>query len=378
MESHHMNIGQFHILRGNELREMYASSAIRALALALVSVFIPIYLFNLGYSLPQVFLFFAVENALHALFVIPAMQVIKKIGIKHAILGSKIFEICFFLLLYLLQVNDSLYVFALLLFSAGAKRALYFTALHLDLSKITRQGERGMEVGKLKFFTATFHALGPLIGGLLIVGFGFKFIFILASLLLLFSAAPLFLSREEAVDTDFSLKRIFQNRSLGDILAFIAYGIETGASGIIWSIFVFLRIVGDYGMLGLIATIASGVSLATDLVIGKFADTFKKKTIWAGSAVNAVIGLGRVFATTVSHAFAVNVISGLSTKMIYIPADVMTYEKANQEGALEYIMFREIVINAARAIFYGAMIFVSSLAVGLLAGALSSLLFMLF
>lgn len=379
MESHEHFYHHLQLIRNGraEFTEMFASSAIRSFARSIISLFVPLYLLNLEYSLGTVFLFLALENGFHAIFVIPAMRCIAWVGIKHAILWSKFFEILQYFLLFLL-VSGNLPLLLLVAVVGGFQRALFFTAYHLDMLKIIRKEKRGTEIGLLHFVSAVFTLIGPVFGGVMLATVGFGWVFAMTAFLLLVSTVPLFFTPDVRVPYVVRVRDIFARGWIRDGLAYVGYGIESGAAGTVWSIFLFLNIVSSFTVLGFVATIANAVSLAANLIVGKLSDRYRRFTLRMGSLLSSGIAVVQIFTTAISHVFAINMARGVSHKLLYITADAITYERAADRGAVPYILFREIIINGARSIFYVGMIFASSLIVGFIAGALASLLFLFF
>ena len=93
----------FHFLRNRELNELYTSIAIRAFAISLIGIFIPIFLYQLNYSFSQIFLFFGLIALFNLIFLFPSAKFASKYGLKHGMLLSIPFLIVFFLLLFSLD-----------------------------------------------------------------------------------------------------------------------------------------------------------------------------------------------------------------------------------------------------------------------------------
>lgn len=66
MDVHHLLI--LKILRNKELTEIYAMMSLRAMAMSLISIFVPIYLYTLGYDIPTILLFFIVISITQVIF----------------------------------------------------------------------------------------------------------------------------------------------------------------------------------------------------------------------------------------------------------------------------------------------------------------------
>ena len=94
MQRLHYNL---HFLRNRELNELYISVAIKSFASSMITIFIPIFLLKLDYSLTHVLIFYAILNATHALFVIPAAKISSIYGYKPSLFFSIPILIVFYL-----------------------------------------------------------------------------------------------------------------------------------------------------------------------------------------------------------------------------------------------------------------------------------------
>ena len=73
----------FHMLQNKEVDELYVNLGLRAFSFGLISIFIPLFLLNLGYSLFEVFVFFTFNSVFHILALYFATYLSSKIGLKH-------------------------------------------------------------------------------------------------------------------------------------------------------------------------------------------------------------------------------------------------------------------------------------------------------
>ncbi len=201
----------FHFFKNRELNEMYLSISIRAFAISLIGVFIPIFFYSRGYSLPTIFLFYAVQSFFHILFSVPSAKISSRYGIKHSILLSIPPLIILLMLLYSFDVYSWPLYF--LSFFAGMSTALFWIPYHVDFAKFTDKKNRGKQVAFSGFVASIFSAVGPLLGGFLLVVLGFKSLFIIVSALLFISVIPLFFSKEVHESSEFSLRGFFRNQN---------------------------------------------------------------------------------------------------------------------------------------------------------------------
>lgn len=365
-----------HFLRNRELDELYASVAIRSFAMSMINIFIPIYLLKLNYSLPSVLLFYAILNLVHALFVIPAAKISSKFGFKHSILFSIPLLLFFYILLYTLEMYQwPLYLLAIIF---GINNSLFWVGYHTDFARFSKMKYRGEEIGFVKIFSSIFSVAGPLIGGLILAFTSFKFLYIIVSLLLFISAIPLFFSRDIHNPTNFSIKQIFTDQKIKDYLAFIGHGIESGVGATIWPIFIFFSILNSFASLGFITTLSLFFSLIFMFIIGRFSDVRRRLVLRLGGIFNAIIWGIKTIVTTSFQVFVIDSFYGITRTMREVPFDALSYDKANKRNIVEFIVFREIVIQTGRVILFISMMFIADFVTGFIFGGGASLLYLLF
>ncbi len=370
--SHH----HFHFLRNRELNELYISVAIKSFAISMISIFIPIFLLKLNYSLTSVLMFYAILNATHALFVIPAAKISSKYGLKHSIFYSIPVLIIFYLGLYTLeQFHWPIYLLAIIF---GINNALYWVGYHIDFSLFSNKEDRGKEIGMARIVTSVFHVLGPIIGGLILTFIGFQPLFVVVSVLLIASTIPLFFSKDIHKPAPLFIKGIFKGQKIKNALAFAGHGIESGVSLVIWPIFIFFTILNNFTTLGMVSSLSLLFSLFFVLIIGKFSDVHRKLVLKMGALLNTIIWGIRFFIKTTFQVFIIDSFYGISQTLITIPFDALSYDKANESNIVKFIMFREIIIQTGRVILFLVMTTITTLTTSFLLGGGSSLLYLFF
>lgn len=362
--------------RLDRIEELYLNVSVRSFALSMIDIFIPIYLLKLHYSLPSVLLFYAIINGTHALFVLPATKISSEFGFKYSIFFSLPFLISFYILLYTLELYHwPLYLLAIIL---GINKALFWMGYHTNFSKVSEKKYRGEEVGFAKIFTSIFGVIGPFVGGLILTFIGFKLLFVVVFLLLFISTIPLFFSKDIHEPISFSVKKFFTDWEIKNLLSFAGHGIETGVGMVIWPIFIFFSIVDSFTILGSVKSLSLFFSLAFIFVIGRASDVRRRLVLKIGALLNSIIWVIKTFIRTSLQVFTIDSFYGMAKTAILIPFDALSYDKANRGNILEFIMFREIGIQAGRVILFLSMIFVADLVIGFIFGSGASLLYLLF
>ena len=356
---HISNPSFLHLILNRELDELYLAIALRFFALSMIGIFLPVYLFFvINLSLPIVMYFFIV----FALAFIPSSfisaKIASRIGFKHVILLSAPFMITFFFLLILLSSsNIPLFLIAII---GAFSHALYWIGHHADLARFTVRKVRGQEVGLAFFVNAVGTIIGPLVGGLILAFFNFTVLFVTGSLILLISTVPLFFSKEFYEKANFSMTKVFSRGSLKDAAAFTAQGIGSGASSILWPLYIF-SILGKFFSLGLVGTLSGVVAAFSSILAGKLSDKVGKRVlIRLGSFGLIALWFFRTLVKTISQVYFVTIFIFIPI-MAFVPTDTLTYSKARfSRRIVEYLVFREIFINFGRIIVYTVMLVTAS------------------
>src|SRR3989338_3518084 len=188
-----------------ELAQIYLSVALRSLAISLIGIFIPLYLFQeKALGLEKTLLFFVLYSVVFGICMPLAAKFSSRYGIKHSILLGIPLYISFVALLYFLPPTAAFLIIASS--SLGASQAFYWMGMHLAFHHASHKKHRGEEVGTRASVTVLSTLLGPFIGGALITWQGFGAVFAVAAALLCASGFLLLRSKENHVPYHFSLK----------------------------------------------------------------------------------------------------------------------------------------------------------------------------
>lgn len=246
----------------NELSELYTSMMLRSIGLSLVGIFVPIYLYKLGYDLVIVFLFLAGIFGIRFIGNPIAGHLVAWIGPKHVMLISYIAQIVSLAMLLTLPAIG----WPLWLISSvwGLSLSLFFIAYHVDFSKVMHTDHGGKELGLMTALERLGGALGPLIGGAVAYLFGPQYTIVMALVFFALAVIPLFITAEP-VRTHQKLDfRDLPYRALTrDFFSFSMLGVENTISLGLWPLFLAVTVfaanpyigVGFVTSLGVIAAI---------------------------------------------------------------------------------------------------------------------------
>jgi MFS family permease len=342
-----------HFLK-TESSQFFVSVAIRYLALGMVAIFEPIYLYlYFGRSISHVLLFWAAFSGIFALTVVFGGKIMARIGLKKTMLLSNFFFFGYYICLFFIKDFFLLAPMAIILRAIGA--TLFWPAFHTDFIRFSKASRRAEHVGKMSAVCLTAGIVSPLIGGIILAGLGYAALFTVVLITLFASTFPLFLSKERhEVYTDSykqAWKRIWKNKE--ESLALTSLGIESGIDAFIWPIFIFILGI-SYKEMGGISTFALLISALFAFYMGKI--TAKKnrfKLLNIGSSLLAFSWAVKYFVMNTVSAFLAQNFYRVSKTTALIPFRTILYDKAasREEHADEFIVYREIIINISRFFF---------------------------
>lgn len=372
LHHHDHHFQWWHFFPSKEIHQVYLSMALRSLAISLISIFVPMYLYSeLGYTLSETlgfFIFFAVIMAVATPF---AAKFASQYGLKHSILLSVPFQVAFFFGLHQLKtIPIPLYVIATL---EGLAVSFYWMGMHLEFKRVSHRKHRGEEVGKRQAIATLATLFGPVIGGALIKFVSFGVVFLLASVLLAFSALFLFASKEKHVPYRFSVKSLFDKRHWRDASYFTFRGVWVIAHAVLWPLFMF-AVLKDYFSLGIIGTIAGLSTTILLLTFGKLSDKkiSKRKLVRWVTPFEAVTWLIRGFFTTFGGFVFVSLFQSLTLGLRSAPMVAIEYNRA-KKNPVEFFIVREVYICVGRILILTLVLLTAKIVPGFILTGLASL-----
>ncbi len=359
-----------------ELTQIYFSVALRSFAISLISIFIPLYLFQeKNLSFEQTLLFFIFYSIVFAITMPLAATFASRFGIKHSIIvGVPLYILFVALMHYSSSAVMQLFFTSTVL---GASQAFYWMGMHLAFFHASHRKHRGEEVGIRSGVTVLSTMLGPFIGGVLITVIGFKVVFALTIFLLFASALILLLNGDGHVPYQFSMRAVFNKKYWKDSLFFVSRGSHVIVQGVIWPLFIFF-IVKSYLSMGIVGSLMSLSSAVLFWGVGRYSDhSDKRKIMRWGSAAEAGAWLLMAFVKTVPQVFAVTILSSLTNAIRESPTGALEYDKAKGQVA-EYFVNREVFICLGRILALSIVLVTSNLAHGMIFQAFANFAAFLF
>jgi MFS family permease len=328
-----------------EVKEMFEAVAIRSLAVSMVGVFEPIYLYTLGFAITDILLFY-IAVYIGFFFVLPlGGRICRKHGYEHTMLFSSPFLILFYLSLFAIPFHPVFIGIAVI--STVVHRVLYWPGYHANFATWMNHKESGKEVSNRFAVTAIASAIAPIIGSAVIVSFGFGALFIVVAVLIMLSNLPLLRTPEAFIPKKFSytgaVKRFVKRFGSARFLTYFALG-ESFIALAIWPVFIVIAIPNLLAV-GVVVALARFINVIVTLYVGRLTDEDSKGKILASGTVFTVGSwIVRPFVTGPLGVFLSDSYYKVARNMIVVPFHSMGYNFARKEGVMTTIIFHEMCI----------------------------------
>ncbi len=348
---------------------LHKNRTITYIATGLLGLYIPIFLFNLfDQNLRLVALFYLIGYLFFGLLVAIATKYLNTFGFKKALQTATIFGALYFIFFYLTdETNYKIYI-PLIIISLTFYRLLYWIPFNVDMAKFMGKKNRAREISIMGATKNAVAIFTPLLAGYIITKYSFNLLFIIAVILYILSVIPLIGIPRTKERFSWSIsttwKNFFSKKRRPEVFAFIADGGEGVVGGIIWPIFMFQILNGDYLELGIISSIIVAVTIILQLAVGNYADNKKvkkNKVLKYGTVLYALGWLLKIFIGTAFQIFIIDAYHKLTKIFMRIPFDAMVYEKASDEGHLvdEFTVIKEMAVNMGRVLVLTLIIIIS-------------------
>ncbi|KKW07356.1 MAG: Major facilitator superfamily [Candidatus Moranbacteria bacterium GW2011_GWE1_49_15] len=341
-----------HFLKNKEMNELYISYAIFQFAVGIISIFEPIYLYKIGYSVTEILFYFLLVSVYFLAFSFLGTKIVSRLGVKHTMLSAVPLYIVYFLGLKF--VAQAPVLFFVMPFFKAVKMQLYNYGFHLNFVEHSDRKKEGREVALIQMGALLAGGLAPFFGGMIIKFYSYPVLFGAGSVLLAVSMIPLFLTEDRHEKISFNKKDLFKGvlkkENRGALLNFSGYAVESWIGFILWPIFLYV-IFKDTESVGLAASLSTVLTIALFYVVGKKTDNAnKEKMLRAGSVFYFFGWAARLFAYNFTSVFFIDTYKNLSMKFIQVPWSAYFYEEAKKRNYFYFIVEREIIFHFARII----------------------------
>lgn len=353
-----------HILRTTEINALYVTLTFLAFAEGLISVFVPIYFWNLGFPMWKILLFYLLNSVMFLISAFALLPVIKKLSDKMMMFLSIPVLILYFLGLGMMKAHPW---FFFLLPAASALNGLLFNiGYNIDFSSVLDRKELGKEVGTRYMLGSILALAAPFFGGVLISAAGFQTTFYVGSIILLVSVLPLFFFPNRNLSHGLNIRSIIPFFGESELRPFtisgIGYAAETVVGRAIWPLFIFLAI-GNIKEFGGIISLGLIVTATVTYLVGYLSDYGKRRDVITGASIgNALMWLVRPFIAQPPMVVGVHIGGNVINSGLMVAWSSQYYKITKTvSNATAFIISRELLYNAARVVFIPILMLIAYL-----------------
>lgn len=356
---------------------LYTGRMVLRISSGLLGLFMPIFLYELfDFNIKFVIYYYLAGHILYMFTVAWGAGYLNKIGLRRSLRISVVLGALYYFIFYLIEKYSGSIEFSasfsnllfLLITTAIViltfNRIMWWIPLHTDMAKFTSKRNRAKQLSLQEATTLALGAIGPIVAGWILFNYSYDILFIIAILIYFISLIPFMTlprTKEKFSWTYLQAwKEFFSRKRRGAVLAYVGDGAESVVGIIIWPIFIFELLKGNYFEVGALSSLIVAVTVGLQLIVGKYVDIGgKRKMIHISTILYAVGWLVKIFIITAFHIFIASAYHNLTKIFARTPFDALTYEKAADQGHYvdEYTVIHEIAIQLGKSLMLVFVLF---------------------
>lgn len=348
----------------DEVGELYASRMMRLLAVFMINIFVALYLYQQGYGLLFIALYYAVSFLFRMGIVYFAARFVAKYGPKHGILAGNLLYIPALIVFPFVPDVGLPAIVAFGIFQS-LSMVTFDLAYMVDFSKVKHVDHAGKEIGYMQILERLTASLSPLIGGTIAFLIAPEATIWFSAVLFILASIPLFRTKEQVkLNQKLDFRHFPWRDTWRTVRAETAIGFDGVASNFMWVLFIAITIFGTTGnsvyfMVGVFASITILTSFFSAYAFGRIIDwRHGGDLLKVASIANAATHAFRAFVTTPAGVAAANIGNEVATtgySMAYMRGIFDTADNAKGHRIV-YLMFISLAMNFGA--FIASLVFI--------------------
>ena len=364
---------------------LYFGRMVMAISTGLLGVFLPIFLYNiLGGDISLVMAYYAVATGVYLFLVAYGAQFLNRFGFRKALVLASFSAVVINTAYYFTTPENMWQLLPISLLFVIIFRVLFWIPYHVDFAIFTNAGRRGGQVGLLLSTITLLGVVGPMLAGYIIEAWSMQALFFIAIIIYTLGMIPYALvpRTNEKFSWDYgrAWRELIAKRNRAVVWASVATGAEETIGVIVWPIFIFLLLNGDYFKVGALSSFIVGLTVLLQYMFGHYLDRIGKKhqMLKAGSILYALGWIVKIFVLTAFHVFIIGLYHKIAKVVTDTSYDAIFYDLAADQGHYvdEFTVLSEMAMQIGRLIALGAvatMVMYISLNWTFVIGAIASL-----
>ncbi len=312
---------------------------------SLVAVFIPIFIYQIGYSLQEIIIYYLVFNILDVPMNFWVRWLVTKIGARWVMIIGSIASLAFFISLYLLTPANWGLLFLIAVFAAIYDTCYWISHLYLFLKCSQNDDDISGDESFLLILKKIAGIVAPALGAAVIIFSGRHVLIIVSMIFLALSLIPLFKlkinDRPKLKSRNFW--KFFKSWDVAkDYLSAGFYQMHCTVENIIWPLFIYIIFVSVESV-ALLPIIVSVTAIIFIYFTGQVPKKKRSTLIIIGSLFIALVWLARLFIHSDWFYYFSVFLMGLFSILISIPLYSSIYEKGEKLDSLSTATYRNTV-----------------------------------
>lgn len=325
----------------SEIAELYASKTTRTVAINIAAGFTSIYLYQVGYSIAFILLFWAIYYLVKIPIFFISTKLVAKRGPKHGVLISNLLYIPAMVSISLVTQIGLLAVVIWGIFTA-ISTSIYYMSYMVDFSHVKDVNHVGKEIAIMHILEKLAISLSPVLGGAVALVFGPRVLMVVSGLLFLLAALPLMRTSEPIKTNQIinykSYKHFPWKSSIRGLIAHSATGFDYVTTGVVWGLFVAIVALSGAGNaiyvgLGALSSVTVISAIVTSYAFGKLIDKDQGgRLLKIGVVANALVHFFRPFSITPASIVGINLTNEIATTSYSLPFMRGLFDAADRSG----------------------------------------------
>lgn len=354
---HRVQHNYYHALRLKELRRLYWAHTVKELASSLVTIFVPIYLYRLHYSIPAILTYFLLASAFWGLIQLPILYFANRIGFNRSMGLSLIIQgLQILMLATIARFHWPLWSIS---FAWSLSISLYWPEFRSCFTRSLLHRRIAPAVGVSSALLMLALGIAPAIGGAIASLFGIATLYVLTMLCFVAAALPLFVGSELMGKASLNLRGIRLKKIWRDLVANLGAEVDDSISSSVWPLFIFL-IVHTYVGVGILSSVAVTASIIIAFYTGRRRTKERSGYLKHGTNVISLTNAFRLFTSSAGQIAGVNFFNGLGQALMVTPYYSRYYQNAENEPVVPYVYAMMMACAVGDVLVFGFLILLST------------------
>ena len=322
---------------------------ITSFAKLLVELFIPLILFDKGFSVKEILLFLFFKYLFCSLLIPVTVYLGRKISFtKLMIISSFIFSITY---VYLNYIKDGVYNLIILAFIFSVYLVFYWLSRHIYALSIIEDKKITDNVSLYSIFGILGGIPATFIGAFILNRFGYIVLTIIVFVLMILSVIPIIKIKDVDISKKISVKEIVSSFPLRNYAFLIVdqfrYIINT-----LFPLYIYLYIKKEFSYLGIVNIISGIGSVLYIYFLSKVMDKNKKDYLVLSIILIAFIYLIKINLVSSVWFLVITFLEGVFKSSLDAVVLRNTYAYGKNYEPVSYMAFTEFINNSTRSILF--------------------------